>query len=453
MRSKRIQKIPQNLEGFVHSINNTKDKNKANGYMKKTDKNGSQNVSEGNLGENSIKKNRGRNMESSNDREERVMRSSGNEGDQGCLDQDSRDNSKGNDDGAKSNDVSDGSTMEISIEINENENEVVVLNDEMIELGCEKWKNNDEKGMDEVISNGPWLVNNKPLCVQKWRVCMILEKAKPNKLPVWVKINNVHMEAWSVKGISALASSLGKPIIMDDMTARMYAKGEGRLSFARVLIEIEAGKELKKEIEVVYKGNLFKEKEVQENVNEKTMNNAMNNADRPFTVVQNRRMNYERGKENKNYKKWNGYSEVYNRQRRKHDDVMGNTSGENNSKDNIRGGNNETNGVNVENTKAKSTVINSCGKVNLENVSNKVNEAETSTYNRFTLLNILVGENELVPPIEQRKVDEYMNKENEMSDIDNQGWSKEMEKYYKDRKELFDAAKDLEKEENVENRK
>ncbi|GKG03658.1 hypothetical protein Tco_0311294, partial [Tanacetum coccineum] len=62
------------------------------------------------------------------------------------------------------------------------------------------------------------------------------------------------MEAWSVKGIRALANSLGKPIIMDDMTAKMCAKGEGRLSFARVLIEIDAGRELNKEIEVVYKG-------------------------------------------------------------------------------------------------------------------------------------------------------------------------------------------------------
>ncbi|GKE18045.1 ATPase, F1/V1/A1 complex, alpha/beta subunit [Tanacetum coccineum] len=71
---------------------------------------------------------------------------------------------------------------------------------------------------------------------------------------------NVPMEAWSVKGISALVSSLGKPIIMNDMTAKMCVKGEGRLSFARVLIEVDARKELKKEIEVVYKGSKSHEK-------------------------------------------------------------------------------------------------------------------------------------------------------------------------------------------------
>nr|GEZ73499.1 hypothetical protein [Tanacetum cinerariifolium] len=59
------------------------------------------------------------------------------------------------------------------------------------ERGVFFFKFQDEKVMEEVVNNGPWLVNNKPIFMQKWR---------------------------SVKGISALASSLGKPIIMDEFT-------------------------------------------------------------------------------------------------------------------------------------------------------------------------------------------------------------------------------------------
>ncbi|GKF15501.1 hypothetical protein Tco_0056963, partial [Tanacetum coccineum] len=60
-------------------------------------------------------------------------------------------------------------------------------------------------------------------------------------------------------------------------------------------------------------------------------------------------------------------------------------------------------------------------------------------------------EEELVPSVAQRKiVDEYMNKEKDESGIGNQGWSKEIERYYRDRKELFDATKDLEQDEDVE---
>ncbi|GKE16772.1 hypothetical protein Tco_1424349 [Tanacetum coccineum] len=187
---------------------------------------------------------------------------------------------------------------------------------------------------------------------------------------------------------------------MDDMTARMCAKGEGRISFARVLVEVEAGKDLKKEIEVMYKGNLQHEgftKKIQVEYTWKppscekckVFGHDHKNY-RPFIVVQNRRVNYEKGKDNRNNNSWNGYNGTYNRQRMILWEIQ------------------------VE---------------NLEKVSNKNNEREASTYNRFTLLNDLVGEDELVPPIEQRKiVDEYMSMENEVSEINSQGWSKEMKK-------------------------
>nr|GEV68591.1 hypothetical protein [Tanacetum cinerariifolium] len=67
-----------------------------------------------------------------------------------------------------------------------------------------------------------------------------------------VKIINVPLEAWCLEGISALASSLGRPILMDSMTTMMCHKGVGNLRYARVLMEMEAIKELKMEIEIQY---------------------------------------------------------------------------------------------------------------------------------------------------------------------------------------------------------
>nr|GEU91542.1 leucine-rich repeat protein [Tanacetum cinerariifolium] len=52
-------------------------------------------------------------------------------------------------------------------------------------------------------------------------------------------------KAWSVKGISALASRLGKPLVMDDMTANMCHNGTGRSAYASVLVEIKASKGFK----------------------------------------------------------------------------------------------------------------------------------------------------------------------------------------------------------------
>ncbi|GJS17933.1 hypothetical protein Tco_0412405 [Tanacetum coccineum] len=55
------------------------------------------------------------------------------------------------------------------------------------------------------------------------------------------------------KGISALASSLGRPLIMDNMTARMCQFGEGRLDYARVLVEFDVMKGCKDKIEIQYR--------------------------------------------------------------------------------------------------------------------------------------------------------------------------------------------------------
>ncbi|GJV03160.1 RNA-directed DNA polymerase, eukaryota, reverse transcriptase zinc-binding domain protein [Tanacetum coccineum] len=62
----------------------------------------------------------------------------------------------------------------------------------------------------------------------------LAREAEPDTLPIWVKLYNMPMEAWSVKGVSAIASSLGKPIIMDKVTAKMCHQGMGRGGYARV---------------------------------------------------------------------------------------------------------------------------------------------------------------------------------------------------------------------------
>ncbi|PWA89215.1 hypothetical protein CTI12_AA112660 [Artemisia annua] len=60
------------------------------------------------------------------------------------------------------------------------------------------------------------------------------------------------MTAWSIEGISALASCLGKPMMMDEMTARVCQNGVGRTDYVRVLVEFDASKALKTEVKIEY---------------------------------------------------------------------------------------------------------------------------------------------------------------------------------------------------------
>lgn len=61
------------------------------------------------------------------------------------------------------------------------------------------------------------------------------------------------LEAWSTKGISAIASRLGRPIIMDAMTAKMCTQGKGRTGYARVLVEVEAKKGFQDTVDIHYR--------------------------------------------------------------------------------------------------------------------------------------------------------------------------------------------------------
>nr|GEU58853.1 reverse transcriptase domain, reverse transcriptase zinc-binding domain protein [Tanacetum cinerariifolium] len=68
------------------------------------------------------------------------------------------------------------------------------------------------------------------------------------KVPIWVKLYNVPILAYSEDGLSLIATQIGKPIMLDAFTSSMCMESWGRISFARALIEISASSVLKKEV-------------------------------------------------------------------------------------------------------------------------------------------------------------------------------------------------------------
>ncbi|GKE56968.1 RNA-directed DNA polymerase, eukaryota, reverse transcriptase zinc-binding domain protein, partial [Tanacetum coccineum] len=130
--------------------------------------------------------------------------------------------------------------------VNEKGDEVVIFDEELVKEGSEKWKytvcgyfvgsnmpgyevkynirrmggmhgldeivvdNDDlcfakfkkEGGMNYVVYQSPWMVNGRPFIVQKWD----LVKSTPCKILVWIRLFNVPLEAWSIKGIGTISS-------------------------------------------------------------------------------------------------------------------------------------------------------------------------------------------------------------------------------------------------------
>ncbi|GJZ09215.1 glutathione S-transferase-like protein [Tanacetum coccineum] len=75
------------------------------------------------------------------------------------------------------------------------------------------FKFRSEAGLNEVLEKGPWIVNNRSMFVQKWDPIIGMDKKEMSTIPIWAKLTNVPLEAWSNEGISALASSLDKNVI------------------------------------------------------------------------------------------------------------------------------------------------------------------------------------------------------------------------------------------------
>ncbi|GKC37658.1 RNA-directed DNA polymerase, eukaryota, reverse transcriptase zinc-binding domain protein, partial [Tanacetum coccineum] len=117
------------------------------------------------------------------------------------------------------------------------------------------FKFKSEEKMNLVLDQSPWLVNGKHMIMQKLDPETIIVKEAPCKIPVWIRLYNVPLEAWSINGISTISSRLGMPVKMDHMTVEMCKEGYGRLGYARVLVEIDASKAYVDKVEIDYVDN------------------------------------------------------------------------------------------------------------------------------------------------------------------------------------------------------
>ncbi|GJZ34168.1 RNA-directed DNA polymerase, eukaryota, reverse transcriptase zinc-binding domain protein [Tanacetum coccineum] len=145
----------------------------------------------------------------------------------------------------------------IPTSIKENGEKVVVYNEELIKEGSEKWKFTMEVNELRYNVRRMWGKHGlKDSVVDADGMCYF--KFKNEEGIDYIRMLNIPLEAWTVRGISALASRLGRPIMMDQVTAEMCRARTGRLGYARVLIEINAEEECHDKIEINYVNEIKK---------------------------------------------------------------------------------------------------------------------------------------------------------------------------------------------------
>ncbi|KAK8684471.1 hypothetical protein V6N13_040498 [Hibiscus sabdariffa] len=98
---------------------------------------------------------------------------------------------------------------------------------------------------DWVLEHGPWHIQNKPLILRNWEPNLQKLDFDLASMPLWVLLYNVPLELYFQKGLSYIASALGRPLCMDSITT-----SKKRLEFAKVCIEVHAGVVLPKSIDI-----------------------------------------------------------------------------------------------------------------------------------------------------------------------------------------------------------
>ena len=95
-------------------------------------------------------------------------------------------------------------------------------------------------GMDQVLESGPWLIRSVPIFLNVWTPNTTLTKEEVTSAPLWVKLHNVPIVAYTEVGLSLITTQIGKPIMLDSYTSTMCVKSWGRNSYARALVEVSS---------------------------------------------------------------------------------------------------------------------------------------------------------------------------------------------------------------------
>ncbi|GAB2209977.1 hypothetical protein Drorol1_Dr00027206, partial [Drosera rotundifolia] len=94
-----------------------------------------------------------------------------------------------------------------------------------------------------LLERSPWTIAGRPVMLRHWTPDMSFEDLQPRTLPVWVKFSGMPTSLYIEVGLGLIASSFGKPVLMDQVT-----RSGMRLRFARFLVELEAATPIEREV-------------------------------------------------------------------------------------------------------------------------------------------------------------------------------------------------------------
>ncbi|XP_019263163.1 PREDICTED: uncharacterized protein LOC109240928 [Nicotiana attenuata] len=98
---------------------------------------------------------------------------------------------------------------------------------------------------DEVLYSVPHTINNKPIIIKPWKANFNFDEEVLRMVPLWVQFPELPLNCWELETLSRISSVLRNQVYADECTSRVE-----RISFARVLVEIDVTVPLPRMIKV-----------------------------------------------------------------------------------------------------------------------------------------------------------------------------------------------------------
>lgn len=109
---------------------------------------------------------------------------------------------------------------------------------------------------DFILFSGPHLFYGKAMIVKQWSANFNFHEEVLKVIPIWVKMPNLPLNCWGENYLSRIGSVLGVPLYADECTSQGL-----RISYARLLIEMDITQEIPKVVAVEdLNGVVFKQK-------------------------------------------------------------------------------------------------------------------------------------------------------------------------------------------------
>lgn len=116
-----------------------------------------------------------------------------------------------------------------------------------------------EKSSDKekLLYEGPYMLASRPVIVKEWCPDFCFENEVLKEVPLWVWLPRLPLTCWSEDSLSQIGSVIGKPICADEYTSQQQ-----RISYARMLVEVDITKPLIYKIPIEGENGLMFEQQV-----------------------------------------------------------------------------------------------------------------------------------------------------------------------------------------------